>query len=105
LSTGWRLRRAELLSSEGNATAALQDCSRALGDFGLGHVATGHAEWTSLPRAITRLLARRGWPPGGAAREAFEHLLMRSLYAAAVYLTFTPDPMPTQAARRKGLRR
>lgn len=94
LSTGWQLRRAELISGEGNATAALQGYSRALYGFGLGHVATGRAEWASLPRAAARLLARRGWPPAGAAREGFEHLLMRSLYAAAIYLTFTPDPMP-----------
>jgi tetratricopeptide (TPR) repeat protein len=94
LSTGWRLRRAELLSGEGNATAALVDYSQALAAFGLGDVATGRADWSSLPRAVTRLLARRGWPPNGAVREGFERLLMRSLYAAAVYLTFTPDPMP-----------
>ena len=93
-STGWQLRRAELISGEGHATAALQAYSRALAGFGLGHVATGDAEWTSLPRGVARLLARRGWPPPGAAREGFEHLLMRSLYAAAIYLTFTPDPMP-----------
>jgi DNA-binding SARP family transcriptional activator len=94
LSTGWQLRRAELISGEGDATAALQGYSRALAGFGLGHVATGDAEWTSLPRAVARLLTRRGWPPRGAARDGFEHLLMRSLYAAAIYLTFTPDPMP-----------
>lgn len=94
LTTGWRLRRAELLSGEGNATGALAEYSQALVSFGLGDVATGRAEWASLPRAVARLLARCGWPPGGAAREGFEHLLMRSLYAAAVYLTFTPDPMP-----------
>ncbi len=91
---GWRLRRAELLSSEGNATAALVDYSRALAAFGLGDVATGRADWASLPQAATRLLTQRGWPPNGPARNGFERLLMRSLYAAAVYLTFTPDPMP-----------
>ena len=94
LSTGWRLRRAELLSGEGNATAALVDYSQALASLGLGDVATGRADWSSLPRAVGRLLTRRDWPPKGPAREGFEQLLMRSLYAAAVYLTFTPDPMP-----------
>ncbi len=94
LSTGWRLRRAELLSGEGNATAALVDYSQALAGFGLGDVAPGRADWASLPGALARLLARRGWPPSGAARKGFEELLLRSLYAAAVYLTFTPDPMP-----------
>lgn len=94
LSTGWRLRRAELLSGEGNATAALVDYSQALAGFGLGDVATGRADWASLPHAVSRLLTLRDWPPSGPAREGFERLLMRSLVAAAIYLTFTPDPMP-----------
>jgi DNA-binding SARP family transcriptional activator len=94
LSTGWRLRRAELLTGEGSATAALVDYSQAFAGFGLGNVATGHADWTSLPYAVSRLLMKRDWPPIGPARDGFERLLMRSLIAAAIYLTFTPDPMP-----------
>jgi DNA-binding SARP family transcriptional activator len=94
LSTGWRLRRAELLTGEGSATAALVDYSQAFAGFGLGNVATGHADWVSLPHAVSRLLMRRDWPPSGPARDGFEQLLMRSLSAAAIYLTFTPDPMP-----------
>lgn len=94
LSAGWGLRRAELLSGEGDATAALVDYSRALAGFGLGDVATGRADWASLPQAVGRLLTLRGWPPMGPARDGFERLLMRSMFAAAIYLTFTPDPMP-----------
>ena len=95
LSIGWRLRRAELLSGEGSATAALIDYSQALADFGLGNVASGRADWATLPLAVARLLSRRDWPPSGPVREGFERLLMRSLYASAIYLTFTPDPMPS----------
>ena len=94
LSTAWRLRRAELISGEGNATAALAEYALALANFGLGDVATGRADWASLPRALARLLARSDWPPHGPVRAGFERLLMRSLYAMAIYLTFTPDPMP-----------
>jgi DNA-binding SARP family transcriptional activator len=94
LSTGWRLRRAELLSGEGNATGALVEYSQALSGFGLGDVATGRTDWASFPRAAAKLLTQRDWPPNGPAREGFDRLLMRSLYAPAIYLTFTPDPMP-----------
>jgi DNA-binding SARP family transcriptional activator len=94
LSTGWRLRRAELLTGEGRAAAGLVGYSQAFTCFGLGSVATDHADWASLPQAIGRLLTRRGWPPIGPARDGFERLLMRSLMALAVCLTFTPDPMP-----------
>lgn len=87
LSVGWQLRRAEVHSGEGDATAALADCSRALARLGLG-------EGSSLPRAIGRLLRRTGWPPDGPAREPFAPLLLRSLMAAAIYLTFSPDPWP-----------
>jgi DNA-binding SARP family transcriptional activator/tetratricopeptide (TPR) repeat protein len=94
LSAGWGLRRAELSTGEGDATAALVDYSRALAGFGLGDVATGRADWASLPQAVGRLLTLRGWPSMGPARDGFERLLMRSMFAAAIYLTFTPDPMP-----------
>ena len=94
LSTGWRLRRAELLSAEGNATAALSEYTQGFSHFGLGDVSTGRADWASLPRTLARLLAQRDWPPLGALRQGFEQLLIRSLYISATYLTFTPDPMP-----------
>jgi DNA-binding SARP family transcriptional activator len=93
LSTGWRLRRAELLSAECNATAALTGYSQGFKHFGLGDVTTGRADWASLPRALARLWAQRDWPPVGDSRQGFEQLLIRSLFACAVYLTFIPDPM------------
>ena len=94
LSCGWKLRRAELLTGEGSSTAALVDYPEALASFGLGDVSANHVDWASLPNAAGRLLMQRDWPPDGPTRAGFERLLMRSLAAAAIYMTFTPDPMP-----------
>ena len=101
LSTGWGLRRAELLSAEGAATASLRGYSQALGEFGLGEVAPGGKAWLAMPSAIARLLARRDWPAPGLSRTGFEALLLRSLYFSTIYLTFSPGPMP--AARLAAL--
>ncbi len=94
LATGWALRRGELLAAEGAATASLGACSHGFAAFGLGEIAADRGAWASLPRAVARLLTRQDWPPPGPAREGFERLLLRSLVAAAVYRTFSPDPMP-----------
>ena len=94
LASGWALRRGELLAGEGSATASLRAYSRGFAAIGLGDIAADRGAWASLPQAAARLLARRDWPPPGAAREGFERVLLRSLSAAAIYLTFSPDPMP-----------
>jgi DNA-binding SARP family transcriptional activator len=97
-SAAWRLRRAEMLDGNGQATAAQRERRGGLVALGLPDVAAEDAGWVDVLHARTALRQRRDWPPAGPEREAFGALLVRQCVFSANALSFLPDPMPVMRA-------
>jgi DNA-binding SARP family transcriptional activator len=92
-AAGWALRRGELLNGCGASAAAHRAYQQGLALLGLGDFQPDAAPRTLV--AATRIVIRRGWPPGHhPAQRPFERLLLRSLVLFGAMLLFVPNPQP-----------